>query len=90
MAFNHISYVRSGHPDITHRQMAMLLVIHRDEKSTVRGLAEELDVQKPVITRGADALVALGFVRRVRDTRDRRNVFIVPRPKLARFLAEVM
>ncbi len=43
---------------------------------TVRGLADELDVGKPAISRAVDTLAALGFVKRKADETDRRNVFI--------------
>lgn len=90
MSFSHIQYVRSGQPDLTHRQMAMMILIRRDGKGTVRGMAAELDVEKAVITRGANALTEHGLAKRVRDITDKRNVFIVPTPKGQRFLAEVM
>jgi DNA-binding MarR family transcriptional regulator len=42
----------------------------------VRGLAQLLGVSKPVITRALNTLGALGYLRRVRDESDRRNVFV--------------
>jgi DNA-binding MarR family transcriptional regulator len=42
----------------------------------VRGLAHLLGVSKPVITRALNTLGALGYLRRVRDESDRRNVFV--------------
>ena len=43
---------------------------------TVRGLAQLLGVSKPVITRALNTLGGLGYLRRVRDESDRRNVFV--------------
>jgi DNA-binding MarR family transcriptional regulator len=43
---------------------------------TVRGLANILGVSKPVITRALNTLGTLGYLRRVRDEADRRNVFV--------------
>ncbi len=72
-----IGYVRSGEPDLTNRQMAPMLVVYLTPgPHTVRGLAERLGVSKPVITRALNTLGALGYLRRVRDESDRRNVFV--------------
>jgi DNA-binding MarR family transcriptional regulator len=72
-----ISYVRSGQPDLTNRQMALMLLVYLTPgPHTVRGLAQMLGVSKPVITRALNTLGALGYLRRVRDEADRRNVFV--------------
>ena len=72
-----ISYVRSGQPDLTNRQMALMLLVYLTPgPHTVRGLAGLLGVSKPVITRALNTLGALGYLRRVRDEADRRNVFV--------------
>lgn len=72
-----ILYVRSGEPDLTNRQMALMLLVYLTPgPHTVRGLAERLGVSKPVITRALNTLGALGYLRRVRDESDRRNVFV--------------
>ena len=72
-----INYVRSGAPDLTNRQMALLLLVYLTPgPHTVRGLAHQLGVSKPVITRALNTLGSLGYLRRVRDESDRRNVFV--------------
>ena len=72
-----IAYVRSGEPDLTNRQMALLLLVYLTPgPHTVRGLAHILGVSKPVITRALNTLGTLGYLRRVRDEADRRNVFV--------------
>jgi len=72
-----IAYVRSGQPDLTNRQMALMLLVYLTSgPHTVRGLAQRLGVSKPVITRALNTLGALGYLRRVRDEADRRNVFV--------------
>ncbi|MDP9412909.1 MAG: MarR family transcriptional regulator [Pseudomonadota bacterium] len=72
-----ISYVRSGSPDLTNRQMALMLLVYLTPgPHTVRGLANILGVSKPVITRALNTLGTLGYLRRVRDEADRRNVFV--------------
>ncbi len=73
-----IGYVRSGEPDLTNRQMALLLLVYLTPgPHTVRGLAALLGVSKPVVTRALNTLGALGYLRRERDQDDRRNVFVV-------------
>ena len=72
-----IGYVRSGQPDLTNRQMALMLLVYLTPgPQTVRGLANILGVSKPVITRALNTLGTLGYLRRVRDEADRRNVFV--------------
>jgi len=72
-----IRYVRSGQPDLTNRQMALMLLVYLTPgPHTVRGLANVLGVSKPVITRALNTLGSLGYLRRVRDEADRRNVFV--------------
>ena len=72
-----INYVRSGEPDLTNRQMALMLLVYLTPgPHTVRGLAQRLGVSKPVITRALNTLGSLGYLRRVRDESDRRNVFV--------------
>lgn len=82
-----VDYVRSGKPDLTNRQMALMMMVYTQPgPHTVRGLADALQVSKPVITRALNKLSALGYLRRERDAADRRNIFIVRTPKGAEFL----
>ncbi|NML09886.1 MarR family transcriptional regulator [Sphingobium sp. AR-3-1] len=82
-----VDYVRSGKPDLTNRQMALMMTVYIGSgPHTVRGLAEALHVSKPVITRALNKLSALGYLRRERDVADRRNIFITRTPKGAEFL----
>lgn len=82
-----VDYVRSGKPDLTNRQMALMMTVYIGPgPHTVRGLAEALHVSKPVITRALNKLSALGYLRRERDAADRRNIFIIRTPKGAEFL----
>lgn len=72
-----VNYVRSGEPDLTNRQMALMLLVYLTPgPHTVRVLANILGVSKPVITRALNTLGSLGYLRRVRDETDRRNVFV--------------
>ncbi|NTJ41122.1 winged helix-turn-helix transcriptional regulator [Agrobacterium larrymoorei] len=69
--------VEDNAPDLTLRQMAILLHIYLvPPPHTVRGLAATLCVTKPVITRALDSMGAMGLVDRERDDKDRRNLVI--------------
>ncbi|MFC7536854.1 MarR family transcriptional regulator [Sphingomonas sp. GCM10030256] len=82
-----VGYVRSGEPDLTNRQMALLMIVYLTPgPHTVRGLARMLGVSKPVVTRALNTLGALGYLRRERDQDDRRNVFVVRTNSGADFL----
>ena len=82
-----LDYVRSGEPDLTNRQMALLMVVYlKPGPHTVRGLARGLNVSKPVITRALNRLGSLGYLRRQRDDADRRNIFVAPTSEGADFL----
>ncbi|WP_051676714.1 MarR family transcriptional regulator [Sphingomonas astaxanthinifaciens] len=82
-----VGYVRSGEPDLTNRQMALLMIVYLTPgPHTVRGLARVLGVSKPVVTRALNTLGALGYLRRERDQDDRRNVFVVRTSSGAEFL----
>src|SRR5689334_8280178 len=84
-----IDYVRSGEPDLTNRQMALLMLVYLDPgPHTVRGLARALNVSKPVVTRALNRLGTLGYLRRQRDDTDKRNIFIAQTSEGADFLEE--
>lgn len=81
--------VRGALPDLTARQLAVLLTIYvTDPPHTVRGLSRELGVAKPAITRALDALGRAGLVKRRRDPEDRRNVLVQRTVKGAVYLRE--
>ena len=69
--------VRGDAPDLSARQMALLLSVYMGEgPHTVRGLAKVLNISKPAISRALDRLGELGYIRRLRDETDRRNVLV--------------
>ena len=72
-----VGLVRRDGPDLSARQLAVFLICYLEEgPHTVRGLASQLEVSKPAITRSLDRLGALGLVRRAQDPRDRRSVVV--------------
>ncbi len=72
-----VANVRSDAPDLSARQMALLLTVYQTEAPhTVRGLAQFLSISKPAVSRALDRLGSLGYIRRERDETDRRNVLV--------------
>lgn len=85
-----VSTVRSDAPDLTARQMAVLMTVRlQPAPHTVRGLAAALNVGKPAITRALDTLTRFGFVQRRRDPKDGRNVFVERTDKGDAFLEQL-
>ncbi len=84
-----VSSVRIEAPDLSARQMALLLSVYlTPPPHTVRGLAKTLKVSKPAITRAVTRLSELGMVRRKTDEADRRSVLIHRTVKGSVFLRE--
>lgn len=72
-----LAMVRDDEPDLSVRQMCILLTIYLEAPPhTVRDLAAKLGVTKPVVTRALDSMGKLDLVTRRRDEKDRRNVLI--------------
>jgi DNA-binding MarR family transcriptional regulator len=81
--------VRRDGPDLSARQMAILLTVYLDPgPCTVRGLAADLSISKPAVTRALDRLVQLGYDCRVRDDADRRSVLLRRTVKGSVFLSD--
>lgn len=73
----HLHFVRDEEPDLSARQMAILLTVYLEAPPhTIRGLAAKLAVSKPVITRALDTMGRHRLVTRRRDEDDRRNVLV--------------
>lgn len=72
-----VGLVQRDGPDLSARQLAVFLICYLEEgPHTVRGLAAQLGISKPAITRSLDRLGALGLARRAEDPRDRRSVVV--------------
>jgi DNA-binding MarR family transcriptional regulator len=85
-----LSLVRRDGPDLSARQMAVLLTCYTpDAPHTVRGLALALNVSKPAITRALDRLSEFEFVRRKVDPADRRSVLVQRTPKGAAYVRDL-
>ncbi len=84
-----VESVRRDGPDLSARQMAVVLTVYlTTPPHTVRGLAHDLNVSKPAITRALDRLSELGLVKRKIDEADRRSVLIQRTVKGSVFLRE--
>lgn len=84
-----VASVRADSPDLSARQMALLLSVYLGEGAhTVRGMARALCISKPAVSRALDRLGELGYIRRKRDDIDRRNVIIQRTVKGSVFLIE--
>jgi DNA-binding MarR family transcriptional regulator len=69
--------VRRDAPDLSARGFGILLICYLNPgPHTVRGLAAQLNINKPAITRTLDRLVELGLAKRNPDPRDGRSVIV--------------
>lgn len=85
-----VALVRSDGPDLSARQLAVLLTVYLGEgPHTVRGLAADLNVSKPAITRALDRLGELDLARRKVDPADRRSVLVQRTAKGTTFLRDL-
>lgn len=86
-----IKGVRADEPDLTMRQICVILSVYLnpDKEHTVRGLAAELGVAKPVITRALDTLGRMELLKRKKDERDKRNVLVQRTVKGSVYLSEL-
>ena len=85
-----VALVRRDGPDLSARQLGVFLTVYlNDGPHTVRGLAAELNVSKPAITRPLDRLGELDLARRKVDPMDRRSVLVQRTLKGAAFLRDM-
>ena len=85
-----VSLVRRDGPDLSARQLGVFLTCYlRDGGHTVRGLAADLNVSKPAITRALDRLGELDLARRKVDPLDRRSILVQRTLKGAAFLRDM-
>ena len=72
-----VALVRRDGPDLSSRQLGVFLSVYLGAgPHTVRGLAQDLNVSKPAITRALDRLGELDLARRKVDPMDRRSVLV--------------
>jgi DNA-binding MarR family transcriptional regulator len=85
-----VALVRRDGPDLSARQLGVFLTCYlQDGPHTVRGLAADLNVSKPAITRALDRLGELDLARRKVDPLDRRSVLVQRTMKGAAFLRDL-
>src|SRR6202044_2212322 len=85
-----VALVRRDGTDLSARQLGVFLTCYlNDGGHTVRGLAADLNVSKPAITRALDRLGELDLARRKVDPLDRRSVLVQRTLKGAAFLRDL-
>ena len=85
-----VALVRRDGPDLSARQLGVFLTCYlQDGAHTVRGLAADLNVSKPAITRALDRLGELDLARRKVDPMDRRSVLVQRTLKGQAFLRDL-
>src|SRR3982751_5284652 len=85
-----VALVRRDGADLSARQLGVFLTCYlHDGAHTVRGLAAELNVSKPAITRALDRLRELERARRKVDPADRRSVLVQRTVKGQAFLRDL-
>jgi DNA-binding MarR family transcriptional regulator len=85
-----VALVRRDGADLSARQLGVFLTCYlNDGGHTVRGLAAELNVSKPAITRALDRLGELDLARRKVDPLDRRSVLVQRTTKGSAFLRDL-
>src|SRR5258708_14050983 len=85
-----VGLARRDGVDLSSRQLGVFLTCYlRDGGHTVRGLAAELNVSKPAITRALDRLGELDLARRKVDPLDRRSILVQRTLKGASFLRDL-
>ncbi len=85
-----VALVRRDGADLSARQLGVFLTCYLQEGAhTVRGLAADLNVSKPAITRALDRLGELDLARRKVDPMDRRSVLVQRTLKGAAFLRDM-
>ena len=85
-----VALVRRDGTDLSARQLGVFLTCYlRDGGHTVRGLAADLQVSKPAITRALDRLGEIDLARRKVDPLDRRSILVQRTLKGAAFLRDL-
>ena len=85
-----VSLVRREGQDLSARQLGVFLTCYlNDGAHTVRGLAADLNVSKPAITRALDRLGEADLARRKVDPMDRRSVLVQRTLKGTAFLRDL-
>ena len=85
-----LATVRSDAPDLSTRQLAMMMTIYLENDSlhTVRSLADHLGITKAAISRATDTLCKLDYIQRKPDHRDKRSVVLARTSAGTHFLSE--
>lgn len=84
-----LQHVRDSGPDLSPRQMSILLTIYIDPKPySVKMLSSRLKISKPAICRAMDLLEKHDFAKRTPDPKDKRKVIVSRTDKGYQFLGK--
>jgi DNA-binding MarR family transcriptional regulator len=74
--------VRSDQSDLSARQLTVFLKVYLEPgtEHTVRGLAADLNISKPAISRALDRLEEFDLAKRETDPKDRRSIIVKKTP----------
>jgi DNA-binding MarR family transcriptional regulator len=76
-----VGLVKRDGPDLSARQLAIFLICYLEhEAQTVRGMAKQLSISKPAVSRGLDRLMEFDLIRRKGDPLDRRSILVQRTP----------
>jgi DNA-binding MarR family transcriptional regulator len=76
--------------ELTNRQIIVLLFIYESGVANISSIAKNFSVSLATITGIVDRLVKRGYLKRKRDTRDRRIVYVSLSSKGARFVGDFL
>ena len=74
--------------NITHTQFFVLIAIHSNGRCPMRTLAANMHVSMPTVSGIIDRLVKAGFVQRIEDLQDRRQVVVELSAKGRQFIEQ--
>ncbi len=85
-----VNLMRSSEADLSVRELAVLLACYLEPgPHTVRAIAARLAIPKSAVTRAMDRLVAADFIRRAKDSADRRSIIVAGTEEGAAFVGRL-
>ncbi|MBO8129063.1 MAG: MarR family transcriptional regulator [Peptococcaceae bacterium] len=90
MRHMHLTLRKCAPPDVSHSQLILCKRVRQAGRMRVSDLAENLGVSLSAITAAADRLCKNDILRRTRDERDRRQVWLELTPQGERIVGEAL
>ena len=70
---------RNGEPDLSLRQLAILMFVTKHGRASIGDLSDELHIPKPSVSRAVDKREGLKFCQREICGNDRRIIVAIPK-----------